>query len=130
MICGIIDTFHTPLQGCSPSAQHLCPDLAHANATGRYSVELLTPLSVVDSAEFLSSIRTVRYVLHFPVLFLQLPLHLEVYLAFALNPLLLHVSDHTLVHGLMSISEMVGLKSQVWSCPLTARSVSCWRCTR
>ena len=48
----------------------------------------------------LSLVRAVRHILHFPVLFLQLPLHFEIDLPFALDSLLLHVADHTLMHGL------------------------------
>lgn len=38
--------------------------------------------------------------LHLPVFLLQLPLHLEVHLSFAFDALLLHISDHSLMHCL------------------------------
>jgi hypothetical protein len=51
-----------------------------------------------------SFIRAVRHSLDLPVLLLKLALHLEVDLTFALDALLLHVTDHTLVHSLYRLS--------------------------
>lgn len=54
-----------------------------------------------------SLVRAVRHILHFPVLLLQLALHLKIDLSFALDALLLHVADHTLMHRLSSIVSVV-----------------------
>jgi len=51
-----------------------------------------------------SFIRAVRYGLYFPVFLLKLALHFEIDLTFALEALLLHVTDHTLVHSLCRLS--------------------------
>lgn len=54
-----------------------------------------------------SLVRAVRHILHFPVFLLQLALHLKIDLSFALDALLLHVADHTLMHRLSSIVSVV-----------------------
>jgi hypothetical protein len=47
-----------------------------------------------------SFIRAVRYSLNFAVFLLELALHFEVDLSFALDSLLLHIADHALMHCL------------------------------
>jgi hypothetical protein len=51
-----------------------------------------------------SFIRAIRHSLDLPVLLLKLALHLEVDLTFTFDALLLHVTDHTLVHSLYRLS--------------------------
>ena len=47
-----------------------------------------------------SSVCAVRYSLNLAVLLLQLALHFEIDLSFAFDTLLLHITDHTLMHCL------------------------------
>lgn len=47
-----------------------------------------------------STVCAVRYGLDLAVFFLELALHFEVHLTLALDTLLFHVADHTLVHSL------------------------------
>lgn len=49
-----------------------------------------------------SFVCAVRYSLDLAVFFLELTLHFEIDLSFALDTLLLHITDHTLMHCLMS----------------------------
>ena len=56
-----------------------------------------------------SLVRTIRHILHLAVLFLQLPLHLEIGLSFALDALLLHVPNHAYMHSLMVQCQSVRL---------------------
>lgn len=65
-------------------------------------------------------------ILHLPVLFLQLPLHLKVDLSFSLEPLLLHVADDALVHCLERWSVSDVLQYALQSHQRTAWSALCW----
>ena len=42
----------------------------------------------------------IAHILHFPILFFQLPLHLEVQLTLTFQPLLFHIADDALMHCL------------------------------
>ena len=44
----------------------------------------------------------IRYSLNLAVFLLELALHFEIDLSFALDTLLLHIADHTLMHCLLS----------------------------
>ena len=55
--------------------------------------------TVFSQASFVCA---VRYSLNLAVLLLELALHFEIDLSFALDTLLLHIADHTLMHCLLS----------------------------
>jgi hypothetical protein len=85
---------------------HICAFLAFSSMASRNNPPRHIflqgfPIRVSSQPSF---IRAIRHSLDLPVLLLKLALHLEVDLTFTLDALLLHITDHTLVHSLHRLS--------------------------